>query len=248
MKRLFLFLVSLLLVLSVIGCSSKKEVRPASFDAKQYLQKANKLIEDEEYDEARRLLLEVKNRDLTHQYAPIAQLKIAETFVKDEDYENAINEYERFLRLYPEHTQAPYAQYQIAMIYFRQIEGPERGAGGARRAMAEFEKLLRLYPRNPYREAAKLRIKKCKNLIAQYEFLVGSFYYKKDSYRAAIGRFEGLVKDFPEFKRLDEVLYLLASSYQELGKTNEAKQYASELINRFPSSQWAERAREILKD
>ncbi len=247
MGKKILLLILGLTILFAQACSSKKEIRPSHFDAKEYLKKANKLIEDEEYDEARKLLLEVKNRDLTHKYAPIAQLKIAETYEKDEDYETAINEYRRFLRLYPEHTDAPYAQYQIAMIYFRQIEGPDKGAGGARKAMEEFQKLLRLYPRNPYREAAQLRIKKCKNLIAEYEFLVGKFYYKKDSYRAAIGRFKDLLKNFPEYKHIDQVLYLTASSYYELGKKKEAEKYAQDLLNRFPNTEWADKAKDFLK-
>ena len=33
-----------------------------------------------------------------------------------------------------------------------------------------------------------------------HEFLVGTFYYKKDSYSAAIKRFQGARK-FPEFKK-----------------------------------------------
>ncbi len=242
-----LILISLF-ILFAPACSSKKELRPARFDPKEYLKRANKLIEDEDYDEARRLLLEVKNRDLTHRYAPIAQLKIAETYEKDEDYETAVSEYQRFLRLYPDHTEAPYAQYKIAMIYFKQIEGPDKGAGGARKAMEEFQKLLRLYPRNPYREAAQLRIKKCKNLMAEYEFLVGKFYYKKDSYRAALGRFKELLKSFPEYKHIDQVLYLTASSYYEMGKKQKARQYAQELIKRFPKTEWAEKAKDFLTD
>ncbi len=247
MKRNILLLIVGLIILLAPACSSKKQVRPSHFDAKEYLKRANKLIEDEEFDEARKLLLEVKNRDLTHEYAPIAQLKIAETYEKDEDYDTAISEYKRFLRLYPEHTEAPYAQYQIAMIYFKQIEGPDKGAGGARKAMEEFQKLLRLYPRNPYREAAELRIKKCKSLIAEYEFLVGNFYYKKDSYRAALGRFEELIKNFPEYKHMDQVLYLTASSYYEMGKKQEAKKYAQQLLKQYPNTEWAVRAKELLK-
>ncbi|NOX21303.1 MAG: outer membrane protein assembly factor BamD [Nitrospirae bacterium] len=236
-----LYLIGLLLF---SACSSNKQVRPEQFDAKEYLSRASKLIEDEDFEEARRLLFEVKNRDVTRQYAPIAQLKLAESYVKEEDYDTAVEEYRRFLRLYPEHTQAPFAQYQIAMIYYKQIEGPDKGAGGARRALKEFQKLLERYPRNPYREAAELRIKKCKNLIADYEYLVGLFYFKKGSYRAAIGRFEGLIRDFPDYKRIPEVLYRTAKSYEELGDKDRAREFAMKLLDRFPGDGWAKLAKE----
>ncbi len=245
MKRRHLTIaLSLIVLLLFSACSSNKQVRPEQFDAKEYLRRASKLIEDEDFEEARRLLFEVKNRDVTRQYAPIAQLKLAESYVKEEDYDTAVEEYRRFLRLYPEHTQAPFAQYQIAMIYYKQIEGPDKGAGGARRALKEFQKLLERYPRNPYREAAELRIKKCKNLIADYEYLVGLFYFKKGSYRAAIGRFEGLIRDFPDYKRIPEVLYRTAKSYEELGDKDRAREFAMKLLDRFPGDGWAKLAKE----
>ncbi|NOY64824.1 MAG: tetratricopeptide repeat protein, partial [Nitrospirae bacterium] len=179
------FLLLLFISIVVVSCSGKKEIQHDVYDPKAYLLKAEQLIEDEEYEEARKLLLEVKNRDYSQKYAPIAQLKIAESLARDNQFEEAIKEYRRFLRLYPDHAQAPYAQYQIALIYYRQIEGPDKGAGGARRALKEFQRLLRDYPRNPYREAVELRIKKCKNLIAAYELMVAKYYYGKGSYHAA---------------------------------------------------------------
>ncbi len=239
---LFVSMVSLLLV----SCSGKKPVRQDVFDPKAVLQQAGKFIEMDEYDEARKLLFEVKNRDLSKKYAPLAQLKIAESFVTEGQPERAVEEYRRFLQLYPDHPQAPYAQYQIALVYFKQIEGPEKGAGGARKALEEFQKLLRLYPRNPYREAVELKIRKCRNLIAEYEFLVGEFYYKKGSYNAAIGRFLGLLKEFPDYKKTPEVLYLTGISYKELNRTEESLRYLKELQKRFPESGFSKKAANVI--
>ena len=150
------------------------------------------------------------------------------------------------MRLYPDHPRASYAQYQIAMIYFNQIEGAEKGAGGARKALEEFEKLLRIYPRNPYREVVELRIRKCRNLIAEYEHLVGKFYYKKGSYHAAIGRFLGLIRDFPDYKKIPEALYLTGLSYMKLNKTDEALRYLNELKNRFPQNEFSKKAEGVI--
>ncbi|NOY39883.1 MAG: outer membrane protein assembly factor BamD [Nitrospirae bacterium] len=241
---LFVSMVSLLLV----SCSGKKPVRQDVFDPKAVLQQASKFIEMDEYDEARKLLFEVKNRDLSKKYAPLAQLKIAESFVIEGQPERAVEEYRRFLQLYPDHPRAPYAQYQIALVYFKQIESPAKGAGGARKALEEFQKLLRLYPRNPYREAVELKIRKCRNLIAEYEFLVGEFYYKKGSYNAATGRFLGLLKEFPDYKRIPEVLYLTGISYRKLNRTDESLRYLKELQKRFPDSEFSKKAEKVIAE
>ena len=95
------------------------------------------------------LLLEIKNRDLTKKYAPLAQLRIADAYVKEGEPELAVAEFRRFLEIYPDHRHASYAQYQIAMIYFSQIESPERGYGGAAKALEEFEKAQKKFPAEP---------------------------------------------------------------------------------------------------
>ncbi len=178
--KVFSYLAALLAALFLFSCSGKAPLKPAgSFDAETYFAKANKLIETKDYKEARELLLEIKNRDLTKKYAPLAQLRIADSYVKEEDTDNAVAEYRKFLEIYPDHRHAAYAQYQIAMVYFNQIEGPERGYSGAARALAEFEKLRKDFPRNPYKDVIALRIEKCRSIIADYEFMVGEFYMKK---------------------------------------------------------------------
>ena len=147
MKLLRIVFIAMLL-LSVFGCSGKAPVKATSeeFNAESSFEKANKLIDDKEYDKARALLLEVKSRDLTKNYAPLAQLRIADSYVKEGEPDLAVAEFRKFLDIYPDHRYASYAQYQIAMVYFNQIESPERGYGGAAKALEEFEKLKKNFP------------------------------------------------------------------------------------------------------
>ncbi|GBE01783.1 outer membrane protein assembly factor BamD precursor [bacterium BMS3Bbin06] len=243
MKR---FVVVIIVFSFFLSCSGKKALRPENFDPKVWLRNADKLIKSEDFEEARKLLFEVKNRDLTKKYAPIAQLKIAESYEAEEQPDSAVKEYKRFIRLYPDHAQASYAQYKIAMVYYKQIDSPDKGAGGARKALEEFQKLLRKYPRNPYREAVQLRIRKCKNLIADYEMIVGKFYYKKGAYPAAVDRFKGLIENFPGYRGLPEVLYLIGSSYKELGKPGLSRKYLDELVKNYPDSAFAEKAEKVI--
>jgi outer membrane protein assembly factor BamD len=231
-----------LLILMLISCaSSQKKEEP--FEPEAWLARADRLIEQGEFQEARNLLLEVKNRDTTMKFGPRAQLKIAESYIKEEEPELAIEEYRKFLREFPDHSYAPYAQYQIAQLYFQDIRGPERGYGAAKKALEEFERLKTLYPRNPYRDIIDLKIEKCRDIIAAYEFMVGKFYFKKGSFRAARGRLEGLIKNFPDYKDMPEVLYLLWKSYLELGEKDLAQETFTKLITRYPDSKEAKKAK-----
>ena len=235
-------------LLFAFACSGKAPVKtaPEEFNAESSFEKANKLIDDKDFAEARALLLEIKNRDLTKKYAPLAQLRIADAYVKEEEPELAVAEYRRFLEIYPDHRHASYAQYQIAMVYFNQIESPERGYGGAAKALEEFEKLKRNFPRNPYRDVIELRIEKCRNTMADYEFLVGEFYMKNGSYNAAINRFETLLKKFPDYKKEENVLLDLGITYRKSGDTEKAESYLDRLIEKYPNSRLAADAKKEL--
>jgi len=245
--KIFRYIFVLLVVSSIISCSGKSSVKTNEpFDAEKFFARANKLIDEKEYTEARTVLLEVRNRDLTKKYAPLAQLRIADSYVKEEEPELAIAEYRKFLEMYPDHQNASYAQYQIAMVYFNQIEGPERGYSGAASALAEFEKLKRDFPRNPYKELAEMRIEKCRNTIADYEFLVGEFYMKKGSYSAAISRFEGLLKKYPDYKKQEKVLMNLALCYKQTGQRERSVESLQNIIERYPNSSFASDAKKEL--
>lgn len=236
-------IIMIVMSLAVLSCSKKPAIQPApKFDAETSFAAANDLLEKKEYEKARSLFLEVKNRDRAKEFAPLAQLKIADSYVREEEPELAVAEYRKFLEAYPDHELASYAQYQIAMVYFNQIESPERGYGGAAKALEEFERLKAMYPRNPYREAVDVKIEKCRNTIAEYEFLVGLFYFKKGSYRAALGRFEGLLAKYPGYQKAPDVLYYVGVSYRHLGMADRASDYLTRFVERYPSHVFAKEA------
>jgi len=241
-KRSFIpIIISLLFLFS---CSGKSAVRPPeSFDAEKTFVRANELLEQKNFDEARAAFLEVKNRDFSKKYAPLAQLKIADSYVKGDEPELAVAEYRKFLDAYPDNQYASYSQYQIAMVYFNQIEGPERGYSGAAKALEEFQKLKKMFPRNPYKEDVELKTQKCRNVIAEYEDLVGRFYYKKDSFKAAIKRFEGLLKDYPDYSKQADVLFYAGMSYKKLAQKDKALEYLTRFAEKYPHNKLAKEAK-----
>jgi outer membrane protein assembly factor BamD len=244
-RKYSLFII--ILCLFVLACGGKPAVKPAEkFDPEKSFVKANEQLEKKNYEEARAAFLEVKNRDLTRSFAPLAQLKIADSYVQEEDTERAVAEYGKFLETYPDHQYASYAQYQIAMVYFNQIESPERGYSGAAKALEEFEKLKQMFPRNPYKEVVDLKIEKCRNTMAEYEFLVGKFYYHKGSYNAAVGRFEGLLLKYPDFKGEAEVLFLTGMSFRKLAQKDKASEYLTRFIQKYPNNKLAKDAKKAL--
>jgi outer membrane protein assembly factor BamD len=243
MRVFRIIIITVTIAFIFISCSGKENVRPEVFVPEKEYTRAVGQIEDKEYEEARKTLIEVKNRDLTKKYAPLAQLKIADSYIREEEPELAIAEYQKFIDTYPDHQYAVYAQYQTAMAYFNQIEGPERGYSGAAKALVEFEKLKQGYPRNPYRETIDIRIQQCRDTIAAYEFLVGEFYFKKGSYRAAADRLQYLMLNYPDYGKEADALYYLGISFKRLGQEENAVKYFKRLIEKYPGSGLTRNAR-----
>ncbi|GAB4535156.1 MAG: outer membrane protein assembly factor BamD [Thermodesulfovibrionia bacterium] len=234
--------------LLIIACSSKKEtIKDIPFGQIDSLfKKADEMMKKGDLEEARKLLERVKAEDTSQEFAPIAQLRIADTYFQEERYEDAEVEYQAFLDRYAYHGYAPYAQYRLGMTYFKRIETVDISYSMAKKALETFESLLIQYPRNPYIEATEQRIKACRNVLAEYELYVGKFYFKKGSYMASAWRFEELIKRYPDSTSEAEALYYLAISYKNLHEYEKAINALNTLIEKFPRTKLSKEARDML--
>lgn len=244
MRNLHLLAYAALILHIVVfaGCA-KKGVKPVSFDPEAAYTKANKFMEEKKFEEARKLLNEVKGKDAMGVYGPLAALRIGDSYLREDESDLAVEEFRAFLELYPDYKFAPYAQYQIAMVYYGQIEDMERGYAAAVKALAEFETLMRKHPRNPYGEDVAPKMQGCRDIMADYEFMVGNFYFKEKAYKGALGRLLGLLEQFPEYKKEADALYRIAVSYRELGDGEKADGYMKLMSEKYPESKALEEAK-----
>jgi outer membrane protein assembly factor BamD len=187
------------------------------------------------YEDARKAYQEIQEKAPDRSYDADIMLRIADTYYGEEKYSEAIVEYQAFLNFHPVHRDAPYAQYQIGMCNYSDISTIDRDPGLVRTTRAEFQKLLDKYPRNPYEEQAKKYIALCTEHLADYELYVGRFYYRKEAYKAAIGRLSKLLKDFPGSPAEKDALYMLGRSYAARGDRDEAVSTFETLASKYPA-------------
>jgi outer membrane protein assembly factor BamD len=174
---------------------------------------------------------------------PEALMGLADAMYADERYEEAKFQYRRFLELYPANPDAAKAQFHSAMCSFQRVKTIDRDQATTQEAVQEFQRLIQSYPRSPFVEEAQEKLVACRERLAAYELYVGRYYYRQDAYPAAISRFEGLLKVYPEVDFADEVLFLLGRSYEQSDNPQEAATVFDELVTRFPESRYAKQAR-----
>jgi outer membrane protein assembly factor BamD len=174
---------------------------------------------------------------------PEVLLGLADAMYADESYEEAKFQYRRFLELYPTHADTAKAQFHIAMAAFHRMKTIDRDQMTTVEALQEFQRLAQAYPRSLYVDEAKEKIGVCRERLAAYELYVGRFYYRQSAYPAAIGRFSGLLRVYPEVSFADEALFLLGEAYQRNDDPQQAANSFDTLVTRFPKSRYANQAR-----
>jgi outer membrane protein assembly factor BamD len=175
---------------------------------------------------------------------PRARFLIGESYYREEEWEKAAREFDGFLSMYPSNAIADLAQYRLARSYFDGMPSLERDQAMAGRALAEFQKLLKLYPESRYAPDAVVKTEACRLRLAQKELWVADYYVQKSNWLGAIQRYDAILKDYGRTVAAAQALYLKAEALLRLDRTDEAQTTLTRLVEEFPQSEWARRARQ----
>lgn len=241
------------LVLALPGCASSRDpdiALLASSSDQIIWEAAQEAAQNRNWIAARQYFRRIIDGFPQSQYGPGARLALADSYFNEGGVANeilAVATYREFLTLYPSHPQADYAQFMLAESQFAQTHSADRDQTPTQEALREYNRLLDLYPNSPYIEQARRRIQVCRQLLARAEYLVGYFYQRtRNVPRAAIARYEALLRDYPDYERLDEVLYRLGRALVDAGRPAEAVPHLNRLLEVYPGSELVEDAQQVL--
>jgi outer membrane protein assembly factor BamD len=241
-------------LLTLAGCShGQPDIATLTSNSDQVIWEAGqKALQKHEWDSARQHFKRIIDAFPQSQYAPSARLGLGDSYIQEGGNANdilAIGAYREFLTLYPSHPKSDYAQFQVAESYYRQKSGPDRDQTQTIHALEEYERLLDLYPSSEYIEKARDRIKESRQTLARAEYMAGYFYQKTRQFcRAAVARYEGILKEYPDFEDLDLVLLHMAECLHSEGRTAEALPRLNQLIEDFPDSDQVSGARALMEE
>jgi outer membrane protein assembly factor BamD len=250
-KRLIL----LLALAGAVGCASSGEpdIATLASNSDQLIWEAGqKAFEKKQWENARQHFRRIIEGFPQSQYGPAARLALADSYFAEggsANYILAFSQYREFVALYPSHPKSDYAQIQTGECHFRQRNGADRDQTPNTKALEEYQRLLELYPSSPYAEKARERIRECRQSLARAEFLAGYFYQRtRKAWRAAISRYEQLLKDYPDYPGLDEVLYRLSECLVQAKRAGEALPRLKQLIEEYPQSPRAPAAQRLSEE
>jgi outer membrane protein assembly factor BamD len=179
-----------------------------------------------------------------------AKLAIADSYYKEGGTANttqAIQAYKDFGVFFPMLKQASYAQLQVAMAHFRQMEKPDRDRSQARDAEDEFQTFLTKYPNDPLAPKAEQHLREVQEVLAEGDYRIGYFYYVKGDKRAAESRLRSVVTRYPLYSKADSALWMLGNIWEGTEKKELSAPYYARIVRNYPLSPLAPEAKSRLK-
>jgi len=162
------------------------------------------------------------------------------------NYQDAINDAQRYVTLFPASEDAAYAQYLIGESYFRQIPDVTRDQDLAKKAMDAMGEVVSKYPESEYANDARNKIDIAHDQLAGKEMQIGRYYEERREYLAAVNRFRDVVEQYQTPRHVEEALHRLTECYLALGIVAEAQTAAAVLGHNFPDSEWYQDSYKLL--
>jgi outer membrane protein assembly factor BamD len=245
--RIFALALVPALALFVAACGKEKPEAEVIVDPPDLLY--NQALADLEAGDTRDATEKFEQIDLEHPYsdeARKAMLMSAFLHFRRAQYQEAINDAERYVTLFPATEDAAYAQYLIGESYFRQIPDVTRDQDLSLKAMDAMGQVIQKYPDSEYANDARRKIDMARDQIAGKEMQIGRYYQERREYLAAINRFRTVVEQYQTTRHVEEALLRLTETYLALGITPEAQTAAAVLGHNFPDSVWYQDAYKLL--
>lgn len=244
-------LVAVAVVAVLGGCSSHQlDLEALSSASDEVVWEAGrKAAEKKDWESARQYYRRLIDAFPQSEHQAEARIGVADSYFEEGgtgNYVLAVSAYREFLTLYPQHPKSDYAQFRAAESYFEQKNSPDRDQTATEQALEEYQRLLDVYAESPWVEPAREKIRECRQTLARSHHMVGYFYQKtRKSWRSAIGRYETILSEYPDYEHVDEVLFRLGESLGYAGRYAEARPHLARLQSEFPESPFVAEAKKV---
>ena len=238
------------------GCASTKarsaRATPEILNAEQALARFNAAMARHQLRKAKMILDKVQFTQAERpKYEPLVRLALADaTFYLGDDLSliEARSKYLDFVTLYNDHKKAPYAQFQAGMCSSKQAYNATRDQAQRQVSIDDFKEVDKRWPESGWARAARQSLAKGQDGLAEHEFVIGYFYWKKKSYQAANDRFTGLLEKFPLYGQKDKIYYWIGRSFMSMRSPAEGRVWLDQVLNDYPRSKYANPAKALLAD
>jgi outer membrane protein assembly factor BamD len=196
-----------------LGCASSRQddqilEELANQEKETIFERAQDLYDKKKFEEARKYFSFVYDTFPNDPLGHKAALRVADTYAIKQDTTSLTEarlRYRDFASRYPNDPDRDYALLMVGHTYTARKLKPDRDLSSLLEAVNAYQQLLTLYPDSGYAEEAEARLGEVREVLAEHEWLVASFYAKNKRWLGARWRLEYLKENYPEYKNIDQV-------------------------------------------
>ncbi|MDQ6992341.1 MAG: outer membrane protein assembly factor BamD [Mariprofundus sp.] len=236
--------ISICLIAALLsGCASDKKEYQS--DAQQEYEAAKHLVNSANYGQA---AVDLEHFGSKYPYSKLAsQGELLRIFASYKDGQYILSEVlsQRFMDQHPTHKSVDYAKYMLAMSQYKQRSSAEKDPTQNIAAIKSFKILIHDHPNSSYAKQGRGRLQSLYNSLAQHELTIGKYYFDQARFVAASNRFQQIVEHYQTTPSIEEALFYLVASYNNMNMKTDAKQIALLLKHNYPKSPWSIKAQEL---
>ena len=213
--------------------SLELQVKEAYLEGKKELEGGDVLFAAKKFNEAEILFPQ-------SDWPPKAALMAAYAYYSQNYHKDAIAELDRFLKVYSNHKDVPYAMYLLGLCFYEQIIDEKKDLESIVNSKEIFLKIIDKYPNTDFAVDAEFKLDLINDILAAKEMYVGRYYVDRKKWIAAINRFKFVIDNYDTTIYVEEALHRLVEIYYIIGLEDESMKYANLLGYNYQSSQWYE--------
>jgi outer membrane protein assembly factor BamD len=213
MKRKSLFLVLILLGFLINSCSFQKVLK--SDDPDKKYDYAMKLYNEKDYSRALQLFDQLMGVTRATEKSERIYFYYAYCYLYQKDYTLASYYFKRYCTNFPNSKSAEECAYMGA--YCNYLNSPDYTLDQTSTvdAIKDLQLFINMYPKSARLSECNDLIDKLREKLENKDFRIAKLYYRMDDYVAAITSLNNILKEYPDTKRKEEILFLVFKSYHK---------------------------------
>ncbi len=236
----YLFAVSLLATVLIIGCSSKDVVQ--NMTPEERFQHAKALFDNGDYLEAINEFTVITLQYQGSAVAGDAQFYLAECRFKRGEFLLASYEYQTLKRNMAASPRVPDAQYKLGLCFYMLSPKSRLDQQYTKRAIDELQAFVEYYPKSEFVPDATEKIQELTSRLAKKEYDTAQLYATMEYNKAAIFYYDNVIEkyhdtEYAPLAYLGKTELLIARK-----KFRDAKTVITKFLERFPNSVLRSRA------
>lgn len=242
--NLFLLVLLLFMTAQFAACSFIDTSEGENRSAREIYTTAKKALLNKGYSVAIENYEKLEQNYPFSEYSRNALLEHAYANFEYQEYDKAIALTDRFIKNYPGDPSLDYAYYLRGLSYFDvgsslldyvvPRDRTRKNIEPLIESLETFSKLYASFPNSKYQEEAQIKIVELRNMLAVHELRVASYYFRRESYIAAIKRMKYLLEHYEGVQHTPDALYMLAISYQRIKRSDLANDTLRVLKKNYP--------------